>query len=399
MGVDTLSRKYTHIERPQDQNITWILGNVGVWQSQDLTVSIGAVIEFDQSNTLFMEEPNLFTLTNGSSWREQGFEVGGNFTVQWVTYNLDSGNSTVSTVTGTIVSINNNQMTSSNSTLGAGAQVSNIYPVQLAEDKIHSVFIATDAQPQSLDFQLGHLTNSTINALNLSSFIDGTDTLFQANGIDVLTLGQTVPLIPRGLQSGLCVAYSNFTYAGVITGGVAPYIYNKYIYLINTAFMIAPYSEDINNFDTNTPPNEFLDKECVTDNYKIIAYPQTNNPNVSISNNLNNTKQLGNTGWFDENYNGGEDDFTISLVEYRNASGVLVNQLDYKNTISFKCVIDGGHTRLSGQTKCSYGFRWVPTNESDYKNKTTPYHENTKVNTGGGYLTDVFLFQMLLMQP
>ena len=390
MGVDTLDTTYTHIERPQDTNIDWLLGNVGVWQNQRLTVAISAAIDFSQSNTLFMEEPNLFTLTNGSSWREQGFDVGDNFTVQWTTYNIGGGTTTVSTVTGTIVGINGNQMTSSNSTLGAGAQVSNIYPVQLADDKIHSVFIATDAQPQGLDFQLGHLRNSNIDSLNLKSFIDGTDTTFQAQGVDNLAFGQTIPLVPQALQSGLCVAYSNLTYAGLITGGVAPYVYNKYLYFIDTVFMIAPYSEDINNFDTNTPPDEFLSKECLTDNYKITAFPQFNNPNVSISNDLNYTKQLGNTGWFDENFNGGEDDFEIVSIEYKNANGTIVNQLDYKNPISFKAVVNGGYTLLNGQTKCTYGFRWVPLDEEEYKNKTTPYHENVKVSTGGGYLSDVF---------
>jgi hypothetical protein len=390
MGVDTLSTEYTHIERPQDQNITFLLGNVGVWQKQKLVVAVSAAIDFNQSNTLFMEEPNLFTLTNGSSWRAQGFDVGDNFTIQWTTYNIGSGSTTVSTVTGTIVAINDNQMTSSNTTLGAGAQVSNIYPVQLADDKIHSVFIATDAEPQGFDFQLGHLKNSNIDGLNLSSFIDGTDTVFQAAGVDLLTFGQTIPLVPQALQSGLCVAHSNLTYAGVITGGVSPYVYNKYIYVIETVFMIAPYSEDINNFDTNTAPDEFLAKECLTDNYKITVFPQYNNPNVSISNKLNFTKQLGTTGWFNENYNGGIDDFTIGSIEYKNANGTIVNQLDYKNTISFKAVINGGHTNLNGQTKCSYGFRWVPLDEVEYKNLTTPYHENVKVSTGGGYLSDVF---------
>jgi len=389
MGVDTLVRRYTHPERPGDTNIGWLLGNIGVWQKMKLTASIGAVIEFSQSNTLFMEEPNLFTLTNGASWRNEGFDIGDNFTVQWTTYNIGGGTTTVSTVTGTIVGINNNEMTSSNTTLGGGAQVSNIYPVQLADDKIHSVFIAADKQAQGLEFQPAHLTNSTIDSLNLKSFIDGSDTVFLAEDVDLMSLGQSIALQPQGLQSGMSIGGAYLTYLGVITGGSAPYVYTKYIYGIDISYMISAFYEDINNLDTNTSPPQMLGKECLTDNYKIIAYPQFNNPNVSISNDLNNTKQLGETGWFDENYNGGDDDFTITSFEYKNSNGTVVDQLDYRNLVSFKCVIDGVRN-VSGQTICSYGFQWNPTEEIDYKSLTTPYHENTKINTGGSYLSDFF---------
>jgi len=389
MGIKIKERIYTHIERPQDQNISLLLGNVGVWQKLSFLAQISADINFSLSNTLFMEEPNIFTLTDGSFWQEQGFGVGDNFTVQWTVLNIPSGISSVYVVTGTVVSINGSQMISSNGTLGGGAQVSNIYPVQLADDKIHSVFIATDKIPDELFFQPGHLRNSDSDSLNLRSFIDGTDTFFRARDVSLMSLGQTIPIEAQGLQSGMSIESCDLTYLGVSSGGSPPYTYTTYTYRIDMVFMISSFFEDINTFSANESPPQTLDKECLTDNFIIKAYPTFNNPNISISNDLKLTKQLGVTGWFDENYNGGVDDFTIKSIEYKNSNGTIISQLDYKNTTSCKVIIDG-IANISGQTKCTYGFQWVPTIEADYKELETPFHENTKINTGGGYLSDVF---------
>ena len=104
MPVKIIDRTYTHLGRPADNNIDWLLGNVGVWQKLTLTCEFEVAINFTTTNVLFMEEPNTFTLGDGSEWREQGFEVGDNFEVKWSV--TDSAFVTqVYTVTGTIANL------------------------------------------------------------------------------------------------------------------------------------------------------------------------------------------------------------------------------------------------------------------------------------------------------
>ena len=388
MPVKIIDRTYTHLGRPGDTNINWLLGNVGVWQKLTLTCEFEVAINFTTTNVLFMEEPNTFTLGDGSEWREQGFEVGDNFEVKWAL--TDSSNVTqVYTVTGTIQSINGSIMTSNNTTLGGGAQASNIYPYQGADVKAHSVFIRADKRPQGIRFQYGHLKNSEVDGINLNSFIDGTATEFEIEDTDIMTPGQIKDFDFIGLQSGMSVASCKLAY--IAQAGT------KYFYGIEIIFMISSFFDDVNNLINGVSPSVTYGKECLTDNFLITGFPVYNNPNITIQNDPSQTKRLGQTGWFNENFNGLPNPFTVSSVTYSNSSSTIVPQLDYANPILVTAVIDGVQN-LSSATRCMYGFGLVPIVEEDYKSQpqgnqyTTGYHQNTLINTGGtaSSFADVF---------
>ena len=114
--------------------------------------------------------------------------------------------------------------------------------------------------------------------------------------------------------------------------------------------MVSAFFDDVTNFEDSIAPPVLFDTNSVTDNFEIIAYPVYNNPNIEIKNDLSVTDKLGNVGWFDENYNGLDNDFTITSVSYENAAGDVVTQLDYANPIKVTAVIDGVRN-VTGQTK------------------------------------------------
>lgn len=387
MPVKIINRTYTHIERPLDTNITWLMGNVGVWQKLTLLCEFEAAINFSTTNSLFMEEPNIFSLTDGSNWKEQGFDVGDNFTVKWTSTDVSTNISSFYNVTGTITEINGSQMKSNNSTLGGGALQSNIYPTQFANTKIHSCFIVTAKRPQGIKFTYGHCKNSDSNALNLASFIDGTFSEFDAKDTDLMAVNAVMPMTFLGLQSGMSIASCNLKYIG--QGGFVGI--SKHYYEIEVIFMISSFFEDINTFEDLVSPGQTFDVESVTDNYSIIGFPTYNNTNVFIQNVLEDTKQQGNTGWFNENFNGLPNVFTVTSVDYENLGGTQVVKLDYQNNIKVRAVIDG-ISNVSGSTRCTFGFAWIPLEEGDYKGLQTGFYKNTKINTGGQVSTfsDVF---------
>ena len=388
MPVTILDRIYTPIERPFDQNIKLLLGNTGVWQKLRLTCDFEVAINFSTSNALFMEEPNIFTLAGAISWKEYGFDIGDLFLVKWALTDTTSFLTTVSTVTGLIISLNDKIMISSNTTLGNGALATNVYPAQFGNFKIHSVFIAADKQPKGINVQYGHLKNSEASSLNLKSYVDGTDTVFFAKNVDTMAFNAVQSMSPLGLQSGMSIASCKLTYVTKISYQART---GHYIYYIDIVFMINSFFDDVNNLKSLISPDITLGSECVTDNFDILGRYTYNDPNVKISNDMNVSKQLGNTGWFNENYNGLADPFTITSFNYTNQLAVQVPQLDYQNTITLRCVIEG-ISNLNAQTKCTFGFIWIPIEESDYKDLPEAYHKNTKISTGGNaaLMADVF---------
>lgn len=155
----------------------------------------------------------------------------------------------------------------------------------------------------------------------------------------------------------------------------------KRIYQFEIEYLISSFFDSIANFENNQMPDFLQNDGSITDNFKIAFFPEWNNPNVSIRNELLNTARLGNTGWFDENFNQLNNDFEIESIEYFDELGNPVESLDYSSKTKVKAVI-GGVPNLGPNTECGFGFLWVPIDEVDYKNKTTPFHRNVYVQNG-----------------
>ena len=397
MGVEILKREYTNIFRPQDNNINWLIGNVGTWQRLNLEVSFGVFIDFDTTNTLFLDDPDTMILTNGKSWNEYGFAENDEIVIEWIYRDLSNPNNVIDYPNRVpafgqqifIDRIEDNKafIVDSGGTpiTTFGSQFSQILPVQRGDFAIVNVIVYTTKRPQGIKFTYGHLDNNNSQSNNLSSFIDGTFTQFLKEDTDLIAVNTKVPMNAIGNQSGMSVAFCNLKYLGSRNFGI------EHLYEIEIVYMLSPFFEDVTTFENNTPPAVVFDANCITDNFEVIGYPVYNNPNIEIKNELTNTDKLGNTGWFDENYNGLDNDFTITSVSYENAAGDVVTQLDYGNPIKVTAVIDGVQN-ISGQTKCSYGFAWIPIEENVYKQNEYPFYKNVKMNTGGNIATfqDVF---------
>ena len=395
MGVEILKREYTSIFRPQDTGINWLLGNTGDWQRLTLEAEFGVFIEFDTTNSLFIDDPDLLTLTNGKSWNDYGFAEGDGIILQWIHRDTTNPASPVDNFNRVpfpgdsikIGRIEDNKAyivdgISGNPIAGFGAW-SQILPVNSGEFNIVDVVIFTVKKPQGIRFNYGHLENSESASNNLSSFIDGTLSEFLLENTDTMTIGTPLNMLPLGNQSGMSIAYVKCTYLGPTFFGI------KHVYEIELVFMLSSFFEDITNLEDRVAPGEVFDAASLTDNFEIIGMPVYNNPNIQIKNDMSNTDKLGNTGWFDENYNGLENDFTIASVTYQQhtdlsqpAGGVTVTQLDHQNNIKVTAIIDG-ILNLTGQTKFQFGFAWIPLEDSDFKQNEYPFYKNLLMNTGG----------------
>tara|TARA_R100001443_G_scaffold108643_1_gene119279 strand:+ start:2463 stop:4982 length:2520 start_codon:yes stop_codon:yes gene_type:complete len=389
MAVKVLKREYTSLFDQTNQNINWLLGNVGTWQKLTLEVAFSTEIKFSITNPLFLEDPNVMKLSDGSTWYEHGFSEGDNVTIKWIHENTQSNpvSNTQNTITAYIDRIEDEKayLTSSYPSGGAlttfGLQYSNILPTQGADFKLKDVKVyVANKKPQGIKFTYGHIQNSNSTSNNLSSFIDGTLTEFIYEDSDLLTTTSgVVDMLPIGNQSGMSIASCKLNYLGSANYGIDQQ------YKIELVFMISSFFNDLTNFEDNVSPSETFDAECLSDNFEVIGYPVYNNPNIEQKNDLSDTDKLGNTGWFNENYNGLSNDFTLTSITYKNAAGTTVSKLDHANPITVTAVITYT-SPMSALWSLAYGFAWIPLEEDEYKNKLTPFYKNLKMNTGGNVL-------------
>lgn len=155
----------------------------------------------------------------------------------------------------------------------------------------------------------------------------------------------------------------------------------KQFFQVKIKYMISTLFENIADFDNLQIPPFLAGQESLTDNFDIQLYPVWNNPNLLIKNDLKQTRRLGNTGWFNENFNELRNNFKVESVTYFDPEGNSIQSLDYGNITKIKAVISGVKN-LNSNTRCGFGFCWVPTDEDDYKKKQTPFYENVFVQSG-----------------
>jgi len=160
-------------------------------------------------------------------------------------------------------------------------------------------------------------------------------------------------------------------------------------YKLTCDFMLASIFEEVSNLEDRIAPSSLFDAGSLTDNFELIVYPEWNNPNTVIRNNMDHTERLGNTGWFDENFNGLDNNFEVESLKYFNTEGQQIDQLDFASDVIVEAVV-AGIENLSTNSEFGLGFSWIPQEPEDYKHKETPFHKNLLINTARKFIGGSF---------
>tara|TARA_R110000803_G_scaffold183061_1_gene245432 strand:+ start:368 stop:2881 length:2514 start_codon:yes stop_codon:yes gene_type:complete len=382
MGVKILKREYINQFKPSSTT-TWELGNVGDILKVSLECEFSVSHNFTNTDSLTIADPNTLTLNSGKTWKSLGFDVG--FTCTLVYYVTDT---TVTnpipqqtSISFIIESLLDNVLTAKNP---SGAPIttwsygySSIAPISLGTKEVSNVYVYSDKPPEGIQLEYSQVENSLGQTGTLLSHLDGTTTKMRMEDTGNITIGQIpTPEFTHYLefQSGMSVVKGTVEYLGSQA--------YKYVFRIELIYMISTFYEEITDYEDNTAPSWVLGAKSITDMIKVIGYPTYNNPNIQISNDPKQTFQLGNTGWFGENFNQLPNPFTFTPVVYKNLAGTTVSQLDYVNPIVMTTTISGIQN-LSGFSKFQYGFQWATINPDNWKKVIYPYQKNTKISTGG----------------
>ncbi len=235
-------------------------------------------------------------------------------------------------------------------------------------DYIDNVYIYSTSPPEQISLKYFHATNS--NNAAQGSNIDGTAPEILFNNLSTTVNGTTSGVFHND-QSGAAL------FGSLLSSNVLPQITYKgqtnYTrnYTASFSLFIPPFGSQ-NDFQTGTRPADFLATECLTDRLIIEGRPKLNNPNIRTATE-NSLVTLGNTGWFNENYNGNKTDFTATIAYTDVTTGTALSALNTAGATSVSITVSGV-TSFNGVYSMGFGF--VPADASDISNLLTPYHEN-----------------------
>lgn len=124
-------------------------------------------------------------------------------------------------------------------------------------------------------------------------------------------------------------------------------------------------------------PNYYDQADCLAPIVKVIGYAEFGNPNSIIKDSTSNTEA--NTGGYDENFNGGLNNYTPIDIQWKDLNGAIIDALDYSNECTFEATISATN-QITALSQYRIGLEWRPIDGNAYKNNIYPIVNNLLVN-------------------
>lgn len=334
-------------------DVNWLLGNVG--DKIDIFIEISVktfTINSTQSTWVLNNRDGYIRSTSGSIWITNGnfseFNVGDLIKISNYASNTVIGTATI------LQKLSNTEIEIDSNPVGWTPQ----YPG--TQDVFSLVRPIT-----ALTYKQNFIKNS--EATNYFSKIDGS--------VQSYTI---TDLFPGLLRSNLPM-----TQVGAITGKIGEVLVDEMgidtgiVYAskfkIKHATVITPIMLDIQWDDliAGIAPEYFYNSECLKSVFNFEARYLINDPNLPQS--LQSDTVLGNTGWFNENWNGGENKYYTENLQYYyidSGSNIPISgvELSTSRRTYFEFTIRNTFSSpfINGQTKLALNFCKAPNDESEY---------------------------------
>lgn len=341
---------------------TFLLSNVSKLITE--TFEIHSNFDFTSSvnQQIMFNAPDSLKLLSGD-WGGLGFVVGDTVALTGVAQNASGTTLTFSGTTRVISNIIGDTMYFS----------VDLYTTTSATDDFAGVIMPIQGQSQSL--QIVNNTRSTPETIEIyhntvlntsthsdSSLIDGEVNRFRVDGVDGLSVSGSANFTQLGDKSGGRYVGTQTITRLADSGG------NK-VFEVQFQYFLPSYSDaDL------LEPTWYENAECLKPTFKVVGFPQLNNPNSEIT--VISGELEANTGFFNESYNQGVNDFTISSVTITDSSGTALTELDPNQTCTVEAVITGS-ADFNDFIECM--FEVIPPTD-DYKNNALSNLNNSFVS-------------------
>lgn len=334
---------------------SYLLANSGQLVQEGITFNCDYTFRSTSDMPTQLIAPKSLKLLGGE-WGDFGFLVGDDVLVSYTFSDGQGGSSsttdkplTITDINGDIITFDDVVTISFNDWTGALSPQGSYNSQMVIKNSSRSA-------PEQIIFK--HNFTENTNSLNLGSLIDGTVNTFEFNGVDSMAVNATQTGVWLGNHSG--GAYVSYELERLSdTGGLKRYA-------LGLKYFLPDYDGD------EDVPFWFENNECLKSVYEIVLISQNNNPNGALT--VGFSHILGNTGWYDEEHNGGINYFNVQSINIL-VNGVAVNTLDYSQTNNVKIVVRG-QSPISADAEVK--FDMFP--ESDYY-KSNQYSHQENRNT------------------
>lgn len=323
MALQVISKSFRD---DQSRPLSFLLGN-----SLDFitaTYRVDPVFRIDFGVSLqVVKIGQAFTLTSGS-WEDYGFTAGANVQYQFDTH---GGFQTINYINGATLVFNGS--------------------FSFVDQTFSQGFCIAQQTIEGANISFNLIENS--NSGSALSLIDNEPTRFTIDQLQSLTVGSSGTMTQLNKKSGMSKMTASVTKIAKSSNPELGFFIDFRI-----GFWITPW----------TDINPYLSAECVKPWINIEILPEYSNPNVKISASYSN---LGNTGFVNENFNGGQPLYAKDYIIWRDLSGNILETVDFMQTCEFEARIIGDIKSLS---KYQFKMFWdIP----DVESLNTNHSENT----------------------
>ena len=356
-------REYTNQFRAE--KTSWLLGNVGDIITLELDTEVQIESISSLPNVFKSNGLNEFTRTTGS-FPSEGFSVGS--VISWSTTVTTSGTTVTHTGSGTITILNPTFM---RVTLISGTfPPINAYPYNDGTNSTTNLNILSSESIDALIFNYNFIANSDIGSSSLNSLVDNSIPTLKAVGLNASDTITIIPFTPISFSSGISFLNAHIKGAGV-SGNI-----QKFTTVLE--FQLMPLFEDFADFATLTAPSFLFGIESLTDVFSFKFLPQISNPNISLSADSTTISQLGNVGWFNENYDGNLPLYTKINSIYTDSALATVSSIRINDITNFEFSINQPNN--TNTSKYKFGFAFVPLDKTIIERNNKYNYENILYN-------------------
>ena len=353
-----------------------LVGNVGDYIQTDIEVEVQTAWNSGGFDQIFFNTDNTLFLLSGN-WSDYGFEVGD--TIEGSLQMSSVPSSHVDTFVATsvvITAISGSLLTYTGSWLDGSTDLFTHVPhffTVPSTDSAHiynwcKLYVVKDYD--SVEFTYNEILNSLYLSPTLNSLLDGSQTKLTATGLDAsVTTPTSMTLINP--KSGASVISATIEGEGTDPATIE----GKNIYIIKLVHIIGGvYQTPL------TKPSWYNGNECLTDTYQF-AFNSGLVQQVSSLEDVQ-VQVQGNTGWFDEVFNGSANAFTISNVVYKTSTDTVISSVNSDAPTKIQFRINGSGFNVT-DSKFNFGFIITPTDRTAYANNNFQDIANLFGNTMG----------------
>lgn len=347
----------------------FLQGNAGDWIDGELTFSARFSIGSGVSNKItYNNVASNYTLTiQTGDFGAQGFLVGDSITLIYQFLILPGAFASQSFTTTVTYIIGNVMHIADPFTLNP------LWPPNPGFEHINGRQFPTENYVNGLLIVANKFANSQEFAFNLTpngsasmgSVIDGEQNRFELQDADTIGVGVPTLMTQMINRSGGLIKDVFLEYLGVSGDGTWK-DYKITYKLFQWGIIKDGYPE----------PNYYDSVDDIAPIGRVTLFAVYGNPNSAQIATTSNTEA--NTGGYDENYNGGVNNYSPISIQWKDLNGAVIDALDYSNECTFEAIVNAPN-QSNPQSTYRLGLVWRPIDGTVYENNVNTLGENLLV--------------------